>query len=39
MMERVYANLVRIGAKTIDQVPERLRAKVVAILDPESLGR
>lgn len=31
-MAQVYANLIRKGLKTIEQVPERLRAKVEAIL-------
>lgn len=31
-MAQVYANLIRKGLKTIDQVPERLRAEVEAIL-------
>ena len=32
-MARVYADLIRKGRKTIDDVPERLRAEVQAILD------
>jgi hypothetical protein len=31
-MARVYADLIRKGIKTIDDVPESLRAKVEAIL-------
>lgn len=31
-MAQVYANLIRKGPKTIEQVPERLRAEVEAIL-------
>nr|DAD69572.1 MAG TPA: histone chaperone [Myoviridae sp. ctbwh6] len=31
-MAQVYANLIRKGLKTIEQVPERLRAEVEAIL-------
>lgn len=31
-MVQVYANLIRKGLKTIEQVPERLRAEVEAIL-------
>ena len=31
-MAEVYANLIRKGLKTIEQVPERLRAEVEAIL-------
>ena len=32
-MIKVYANLIRKGLKTIDEVPERLRAEVEAILN------
>lgn len=31
-MAEVYANLIRRGRKTIEQVPERLREEVKAIL-------
>lgn len=31
-MAQVYANLIRKGLKTIEQVPERLQAEVEAIL-------
>lgn len=31
-MAQVYANLIRKGLKTIEQVPERLRAEVEVIL-------
>ena len=31
-MEKVYADLIRKGRKTIDDVPERLRAEVEALL-------
>lgn len=31
-MAQVYANLIRKGLKPIEQVPERLRAEVEAIL-------
>lgn len=31
-MARVYADLIRKGIKTIDDVPENLRAEVEAIL-------
>lgn len=31
-MAQVYANPIRKGLKTIEQVPERLRAEVEAIL-------
>ena len=30
---KVYADLIRKGRMTIDQVPEKLRAEVQAILD------
>lgn len=32
-MAKIYANLIRKGLKTIDDVPENLRAAVQAILD------
>ena len=32
-MAKVYANLIRAGRKTIEDVPERLREEVEAILD------
>ena len=35
-MAKVYADLIRKGFKTIDDVPERIRAEVQAILDSES---
>jgi hypothetical protein len=35
-MAKVYADLIRKGLKTIDDVPERIRAEVQAILDSES---
>lgn len=31
-MAKVYASLIRKGVKTIDDVPEKLRAEVEAIL-------
>ncbi len=31
-MARVYADLIRKGIKTIDDVPEKLRAAVMAVL-------
>lgn len=31
-MAQIYANLIRKGLKTIEQVPARLRAEVEAIL-------
>jgi hypothetical protein len=35
-MAKVYADLIRKGLKTINDVPERIRAEVQAILDSES---
>lgn len=35
-MVRVYADLIRKGVKTIDQVPVRIRAAVQEILDAEN---
>lgn len=35
-MARVYADLIRKGKKTIDEVPEKLRAEVEAILAEEN---
>lgn len=32
-MAKIYANLIRKGVKTIDDVPKALRAAVEAILD------
>jgi hypothetical protein len=32
-MAQVYANLIRKGFKTIDDVPENLRVEVQALLD------
>lgn len=34
-MARVYADLIKKGLKTIEDVPPKLRAKVQAILDNE----
>lgn len=34
-MAKVYANLIRKGLKTLDDVPERLRDEVRAILEGE----
>lgn len=34
-MAEVYANLIRNGLKTLDDVPENLRDAVKAILDKE----
>lgn len=31
-MAKIYANLIRKGLKTIDDVPERIRAEVEALL-------
>lgn len=33
MMAYVYADLIRKGKKTIDQVPEAIRSEVEALLD------
>lgn len=35
-MARVYADLIRKGVKTMDDVPEKLRAEVQAILDGDN---
>lgn len=35
-MAKVYANLIRKGLKTIDDVPERLRDEVKAILEGDA---
>lgn len=35
-MAKVYAALILKGIKTIDQVPEKLRDKVQAILDEQA---
>jgi len=32
-MAKVYADLIRKGLKTIEEVPEKIRAEVKAILD------
>lgn len=37
-MARIYADLIRKGRKTIDDVPERLRAEVQAILDGDGVA-
>lgn len=34
-MAKVYADLIKKGKKTIDQVPEKLRAEVEALLAAE----
>lgn len=34
-MAKIYAELIRKGVKTIDDVPERLRAEVQRILDAD----
>ena len=36
-MAKIYAELIRKGVKTIDDVPEQLRAEVQRILD-EDIG-
>lgn len=35
-MAKVYANLIRKGIKTIDEVPERIREEVKKIIESES---
>ena len=35
-MARVYADLIRKGWKTIEEVPEKLRAEVQALLDAQT---
>lgn len=35
-MAKVYADLIKKGLKTIDNVPEKLKAEVQAILDGEN---
>ena len=35
-MAKVYADLIRKGLKTIDDVPENLKAAVQALLDADS---
>lgn len=35
-MARIYANLIEKGIKTIDDVPEKLRAKVEEILSEDA---
>lgn len=35
-MEKVYADLIRKGLKTIEDVPARLRDKVRALMEAES---
>ncbi len=37
-MAKVYADLIRKGLKTIEDVPEKLRAAVQALLDQEENG-
>ncbi len=34
-MARIYANLIKKGMKTIDDVPEKLKKTVQALLDAE----
>lgn len=36
-MEKVYAELIRKGRKTIEDVPQALREKVLAILEKEGV--
>jgi len=37
-MAEVYYKLVKAGRRTIDQVPEAIRAEVQALLDAEGQG-
>ena len=34
-MAKVYADLIRKGLKTIDQVPEKIRTEVQSLLDSD----
>ena len=34
-MAKIYANLIKHGRKTIDDVPEHLREAVLALIEPE----
>ena len=34
-MAKIYYNLIKKGLRTIDDVPERIRAEVKALLDAE----
>ncbi len=36
-MAKIYADLIRKGKKTIDDVPEKLRKQVQKILDKEEI--
>lgn len=35
-MAKVYADLIKKGLKTIEEVPEKIRAEVQAVLDDDS---
>lgn len=35
-MAKIYANLIKKGLKTIDDVPEKLKKAIQALLDEES---
>lgn len=35
-MAKVYADLIKKGLKTIEEVPEKIRAEVQAVLDVDS---
>lgn len=37
-MEKIYAELIRKGLKTLEDVPERLRDAVAALLNGEENG-
>lgn len=38
-MVKVYADLIRKGLKTIDEVPERIKAEVQALLDSDPIAQ
>ena len=38
-MAKVYADLIRKGLKTIDEVPERIKAEVQALLDSDPVAQ
>lgn len=38
-MVRVYADLIRKGLKTLEQVPEKIREEVKALIEDERQGK
>ena len=38
-MAKIYASLIQKGLKTMDEVPEKLKAAVQAILDSETTSK